>query len=102
MTNITDAKLVIETLIGHTMTNEALTRIADAYLEADPHSLIKNGSVVLADPDNPTADEKAQLFLATLKKGGQVVVGNVSDAASDDSAEAAKEAARLAAIADMT
>ena len=101
MSNTTDAKLVIETLLGRTMTNEALTRVADAYLLADPHSLVKDGTVVLADPNNPTADEKAQLFLLTLKRSGQSVVGNVSDNVSDDSAAAAKEAARLAAIADM-
>jgi len=101
MSNITDAKLVIETIIGHSMTNEALIRIADAYWSADPHSLIRNGVVIPADTENPTNDEKAELFMKTLKKSGQAVVGHVSDKTVDESAVAAKEAARLVAIADM-
>ena len=101
MSNVTDAKLVIETVLGHSITNDALIRVADAYWNADPHSLIKNGAVTPANPNNPTNEEKAQLFLMTLKKNGQAVVGHVSDKTMDESAEAAKEAARLAAIADM-
>jgi hypothetical protein len=116
MSNVTDAKLVIETILGRTMTDEALIRVADAYWEADPHSSIwtqefdqagdplpvPQGKILPADPDNPTNDEKAKLFLLTLKKNGQAVVGSVSDRASDDSAAAAKAAARAAAEADMT
>ena len=102
MSNVTDAKQVIEIILGKTMTAAALTRVADAYWTADPHSLVNNGVVVPADPDNPTNDEKAQLFLQTLKKNGQAVVRNVAGAGADDSAAAAKEAAQAAAEADLT
>ena len=102
MTAVTDAKLVIETLLGRTMTGAALTRVADAYMLADPHSLVKTGVVVLADPDNPTNEEKAELFLKTLKISGQQVVKYVAAKGADDSAQAAKEAAQAAAEADLT
>ena len=102
MSNITDAKLVIETILGRSMTAEALIRVADAYMAADPHSLVHNGDIVLADPENPTADEKAQLFLMTLKKSGQAVVRHVAAKAADDAAAAAKAAAEAAAADDMT
>ena len=102
MSNITDAKLVIETVLGHSMTNDALIRVADAYWAADPHSLIHNGVVVPADLDNPTNEEKSELFLKTLKKSGQEVVKHVAAKAADDAAAAAKAAAEAAAADDMT
>ena len=83
------------------MTGAAATRVADAYWSADPHSLIRNGVVVPVDPLNPTDEEKAGLFLQTLKKNGQAIVGHVSANDSDASAQAAKEAAQAAAIADL-
>ena len=116
MSNVTDAKQVIEIILGKTMTAAALTRVADAYWTADPHSTIwiqkfdqegdplpvPQGKILPADPDNPTNEEKAQLFLQTLKKNGQAIVRSVAGDSSDDSAAAAKEAAQAAAEADLT
>ena len=102
MTAVTDFKLVVETILGHTVTNVGLIRIGNAYAIADPHSLVHNGDIVYADPENPTNEEKAQLFLMTLKKSGQEVVKHVAAKAADDAAAAAKAAAEAAAADDMT
>ncbi len=100
MTAITDAKLIIETALGHTVSAALLIRIADAYAEADPHSLVRNGDVVVVDPENLTNEEKAQIYIGTLVANGRAVVGNVSDINSDDDAEAARVANRTTAEAD--
>lgn len=69
MAAVADATLIIETLLGRTLTAEQLGRIGDAYVLADPYNL---GSY--ADPQNPTNEEKAQLFLDTTLRHGQETV----------------------------
>jgi hypothetical protein len=98
MTAVTDAKLIIETALGHTLTGDALTRIADAYTQADPHNL---SITLFADPENPTNEEKAQLYIDTLITNGKQVVGIVSDLNSDEAAAATKAANRATAEADF-
>ena len=102
MTAVTDAKLIIETAFGRTMTAAALTRVADAYAAADPHSLVVNGVVVPVDPENLTNEEKAEIYIGTLVANGKAVVGHVSDENSDDVAQATKDANKATAVADMT
>jgi hypothetical protein len=70
MTAVTDAKTVIETLIGRTLTNDQLGRIGARFKEADEDEQFEiqmPGHLgVFADPDNPTNEEMAQLFLDTV------------------------------------
>ncbi len=96
MTAVSDLKLIIETAVGHNVNNALLMRIANAYAETDPHSLAN-----FADPENPTNEEKAQLYIDTLKVNGKAVAGNASDRKHDNSARAQRAAARAAAEADL-
>jgi len=101
MTAITNARSIIEVLVGHNITNDALIRIADAYVIEDPYNFVGNGDIVFIDPENPTSEEKARLFLMTLKKSGQIIVQRVAGKKSDESSAITKAAAVAAAIADF-
>lgn len=105
MSAVTDAKLIIETLIGRTLTAQQLTNIADKVVAADPAGLTRSGggpraeaSGYFADPDNPTNEEKAQLFLDTTKifwrrwlgQGGAIVEKQTAQAAIVAAAQAAE------------
>lgn len=95
MTAVADATTVIETLIGRTLTAQQLQNIGNRMVLADPYGLARPGRGpnaqdpgYFADPENPTAEEKAQLILdslnITLKQWNR---------------RAAQEEARLAAVA---
>ena len=95
MTAVTDAKLIIETALGHTVTNDLLLRIAAAYTQADPHSLAN-----FIDPENPTNEEMAQVYINTLVRNGKDVVGQVSDINADETASTQKDTDRATAESD--
>jgi wyosine [tRNA(Phe)-imidazoG37] synthetase (radical SAM superfamily) len=66
MTAVADAKTVIETLIGRTLSNDQLQRIGQRYKRLDDGGVeieIPSGLGVYADPNNPTNEELAQTFL---------------------------------------
>jgi len=97
MTAITDATLVIETLIGHSMSGAALTRIANRFVTVDPHSLAD-----FAIPGSPTNEEKAKLVLDTFKTWGVQVVRGDGEAEEEASVRAQIAAAGDAAAVDFT
>ena len=97
MTAITDAKLIIETALGHSVTTAALMRIANAYATTDPHSLAD-----FADPENPTNEEKAQLYIDTLLANGWAVVRSHAEGKEQTIVDGQVSNAGDTAVADLT
>ena len=112
MTAVADVKLVIETLIGRTLTNDQLNRIGDRLLEMGGYTakMLPTGVIhteftfnlpqpVIADPLNPTAEEKAQyaktllawvpreFVKAIARRETQSTFGNVITAAESAAAD---------------
>jgi hypothetical protein len=71
MTAVTDATLVIETLIGRTLTAQQLQNVGIRYKYSDPYGL-----GVFVDPENPTNEELAQLFLDTTLRHAKHLLRN--------------------------
>jgi hypothetical protein len=93
MTAVTDATLIIETVIGRPLTGPQLSSIADKVVALDPFGYLTGGpggepSTYFADPENPTNEEKAQLFLDTteriwrnwMQRGGAEIAKETTDA----------------------
>lgn len=97
MTAVTDATTVIEKLIGRTPTGAELTRVADAFVAADPHSL-----AAFAIPGNPTNEEKAQLFLDTFLTWGRQVVRSVAEDSEQITVDGQVTGAGDTAVNDLT
>ena len=97
MTAVTDAGTVLDILVGRTTTGAEQTRVADAFVTADPHSL-----AAFAIPDSPTNEEKAQLFLDTLLTWGRQVVRGVAEGAEQTTVDGQIEAAGDTAVDDLT
>ncbi len=68
MTAVTDAIQVITILKGSAPNNAALLRIADQYIK------YAGSAFQPVDPDNPTNEEKAQLFLTILRQQARSVI----------------------------
>ena len=98
MAAIDDAKTVIETLTGRVHTAQELQNIADAFISAKRYGIripaVGGSEPNFADPDNPTNEEKAQLFLNAMKWFGQQVVQlnaeKITRAANDANVATAK------------
>ena len=56
----------------------------------------------MADPQNPTNEEKAQIFNLTLLTWGKQVVRSVAEGAETDTVEGQIEAAGDTAVSDLT
>lgn len=95
MTAVADAKSLIELLIGRASTVDEQNRISDAFVNSDPYML---GN--FADPENPTNEEKAQLFMDTILRFGKEIVKNEAEASAHAEAQATIVAAGSSAIAD--
>ena len=96
MTAVTDATTVIETLLGRTLTAEQLIRIGDAFAVVDIYGL-----ATFADPENPTNEEKAQLFLDTNLKWGQQVVEQANRIIETDAVQSTIDTNVATAVADF-
>lgn len=68
MSNVTRVKTIIEAAVDHTVNNAVLLRIGDAFVDA------RQDLLVAVDPDNPTNEEKAGVFLSALKEWGKNTV----------------------------
>ena len=97
MTAITDATTVIDVLIGRSSSAAQRTRIANAFVSTDPHSL-----AAFADPPNPTNEEKAQLFLDTFLTWGRQVVRSVAEASEQVTVDGQVTGAGDTAVNDLT
>ena len=102
MTAIADATAVANLLIGRTLTGPELNRIGDAYFAADPHSLIRRGVVVIADPENPTNEEKAQLFLDSMLHNARAILRHTAEQSETEAVDGQVSAAGDAAVNDLT
>jgi len=93
MTAITDATLIIETIIGRTLTNPQLISIADAIVEQDPYDLSGWFDVITEPPPenptdpgpfpynlarDPTNEEKAALIVGTIDKFLRTMIREVA------------------------
>ena len=96
MTAITDAKAVVELLLGKTTTAEQNQRIANGFVARDPYSLWNP-----ADPQNPTGEEKAQLFLDTMLAFGKQTIRNGAEFTAAETAKADIAAAGDTAVTDL-
>lgn len=79
MTALTDAKSILETLIGRTLTADQLNRIGNAFVEQDPYDI--GGWDDGGDPPiprQPTNEEVAQHLLDTLKQYGRSIVAGAA------------------------
>jgi len=105
MTAVTDAKLVLETVAGKSLTAEQLQTIANRVRLADPARLTEfnpdGGYLWAADPENPTNEEIAQLFLDTTKHFWQSWLGHGAAKEIKNQAEIEAAAAELAAKAEL-
>lgn len=104
MSAVTDAKLIIETLIGRSLTGPQLQSIADKVVAADPLRLVApapNKPNRFADMNNPTAEEKAQLFLDCTKIMWRQWLSQGGATAARASAQATIDAAAAAAEAEL-
>ena len=97
MTAITDAATVFDTLVGRTTTSAERGRVANAFVSADPHSL-----AAFADPQNPTNEEKAQLFLDTFLTWGRQVVRSVAEGSEQVTVDGQVTGAGDTAVNDLT
>ena len=97
MTAITDAIIVHDTLIGRSTTAAERTRVADAFVSADPHSLAS-----FAIPGSPTNEEKAQLFLDTFLTWGRQVVRTVAEGLEQITVDGQVSNAGDTAVDDLT
>jgi len=115
MSNVTQAKAVIQNAFGSTLTNEQLLRVADAFVIARS-DLIPTEIVVSVDPETGveiesevqvevTAEVKAGVVNEAVKRLMLQTVGGVAvkSVAADNVSilEAAQESARVTAIADL-
>jgi hypothetical protein len=100
MTAIADATLIIETLIGRTLTTQQLINIGQRYKYADPCKL-NDDEGRYVDRNNPTNEELAQLFLDTTLMHAKVVVFNSAEGEEYQNSRAAIENAGAAARADL-
>ena len=100
MAAITDATLIIETLIGRTLTAQQLINIGQRYKYADPFNL-NDDEGRYVDRDNPTNEELAQLFLDTTLAHAKAVVFNSAEREEYESSRTAIENAGAAARADL-
>ena len=105
MTAIADAKTVVETLIGRTATTEELQRIAAAFVDARTYGVripTVQPDTVFVDSENPTNEEKAQLFLDAMKWFARQVVANAAEKTTRAQNDANVAAAKATAEADLT
>lgn len=69
MAKLDDAKQVITLLTGVAATNAQLLRIADLFIK------YAGSAFDPVDPNNPTTEEKAQLFLNVMRDAGRSIIG---------------------------
>jgi hypothetical protein len=100
MTAITDAKTVIETVIGRVLIGQQLRNIGNRYKDADPYSLIDSGT--FADPDNPTDEELAEFFMACIWSNWKQVVEQSQRTTSTSTKQSEIESEVATAVADIT
>ena len=97
MTAVTDATTVLNTLVGRTTTAAERTRVANAFVSADPHSL-----AAFAIPGSPTNEEKARLFLDTFLTWGRQVVRTVAEGSEQVTVDGQVTGAGDTAVNDLT
>lgn len=99
MTAIADAQTVIDTLLGRSSTVGEQTRVATAFVTADPYFLLES---IAVDQQAPTNEEKALLFLETVRKYAVDLVRDVAMRSARAANDATVDAAADTAEADLT
>jgi len=105
MTAVTDAATVLDTLVGRVTSTDERLRVAAAFVSAKENGTriasLQPTTADFVDPENPTNEEKAQLFLDCMKWFGQEVVSKNAGRTTREGNDAAVAAAEAAARADM-
>ena len=105
MTAIADAKTMIETGIGRVATTDELQRVAAAVLSAKERGIripsISSVAFTPVDPENPTNEEIAQLFIDVTLFFWKRLLESNAEAITRESNDAAVETAKAAALADL-
>ena len=96
-TYVQRALSIIEAAVGTVPPGDQLQRIADAYLNYAPDIAAE----VIADPENPTNEEKAEVFVLAMRRWGQSVLRATAEKAARAAHDGEVEAAGDTAAGDL-
>lgn len=94
---VDDMRTVVETIRGKVTTNEQLVRIATAFSE----HWVNEFNGLVADPENPTNNEKAAFYLMKMRQYTRSIVVNAAEEQARPAANITVQTAGEAAAADV-